>query len=180
MNAERRRQDRIVMQGCGGAFPALEQGISTMHAATTTITPQFLDLTTTISKLPPPSAHMPPERLAGCTDRHNAFPRFPFVDIALRSPRTPFRNSQTSSLQDAARTHPIDDPFYPSPFYGLSFSATGSGTLAREGALVLMSRLTGLPPTPSSSTPPNGSPEAREITYYEGWFSPVFKITSMS
>jgi hypothetical protein len=184
MNAERHR--KILRHRWPGSnrYTGVRRGIPSLGArykyhaaATATITPQFLNLTiATSSNFPPPSAHMPPERLAGYADRLNTFPRFPFVDITLRSPRTPIQNSQTSSLQDAARTHPIDDPFYPSPFYGLSFGATGSGALAREGALVPLSLLTG----PSFPSPPsNGSPEAREITYFEGWFPPVFRITSM-
>ena len=33
------------------------------------------------------------------------------------------------------KTHPADDPYYPSPFRGLLFSKEGGGTLSREGAL---------------------------------------------
>ena len=110
---------------------------------------------------------MPLERLPQhCSDWRGASSSFPFVNIALRSPLTPIRNPRPSiSFQDAAQTHPIDDPLYPPPFYGLSFSNAGNGTLAREGALVLEDGILSAP-----STPPGNSLGEGPATYFEGWF----------
>jgi hypothetical protein len=102
---------------------------------------------------------MPPERLIGNSDGR---PRFPFVNIAHRSPCTPIRNSSPSLLCDVTQTHPIDNPFYPSPFFGLCFNNGGGGALAREGALIQTSIL---------------SFEEPVITYFDGWLGQIYQIS---
>jgi hypothetical protein len=42
-----------------------------------------------------------------------------------------------TTYTDAEKTHPADDPYYPSPFRGLLFGKEGDGILSREGALYL-------------------------------------------
>ena len=62
---------------------------------------------------------------------------FPLKEDYCRSPRTPTpMQVPLTAYTDAEKTHPADDPYYPSPFRGLLFSkGEGGGTLFREGAL---------------------------------------------
>ena len=146
-------------------------------SATTTTSPTSPNLTAELSPeiFSVSGARMPLERSSRRSDRRDAFPSFPFVNAALRSPLTPIKSHQLSTfLPDAAHTHPIDDPLYSPPFYGLSFGNTGNGAIAREGALVSEALLTSIPSTPP--TPPSSSIKERMIACFEGQFHPFLDM----